>query len=74
MIDVRNFGLVGAVEFSTLDGRVGARAYGVFLKCLELGILVRAAGDVIALSPPLIISEAQIDQLMDVLGTAIKTA
>ena len=74
VIDVRNFGLVGAVEFSTLDGRVGARAYAVFLKCLELGILVRAAGDVIALSPPLIISEAQIDQLMDVLGTAIKTA
>lgn len=72
IIDVRNLGLVGAVEFATRDGRIGARAYSVFLRCLELGALVRAAGDVIALSPPLIITEAEIDRLMDILDQAIK--
>ena len=59
VIDVRNYGLIGAVELEPRPGKPGARAFDVFLKCFERGVMVRVTGDTIALSPPLIIeSEA----------------
>lgn len=74
VIDVRNIGLAAGIEFAVRDGRVGARAYSVFLKCLEMGLLTRQAGEVIALSPPLIVSKAQIDTMIDILARAIAEA
>jgi beta-alanine--pyruvate transaminase len=71
VVDVRNLGLVAGIELAQRDGKPGLRAYEVFLKCLEMGCLVRAAGDVIALSPPLIIDEDEIDRLVTTLGDAI---
>jgi beta-alanine--pyruvate transaminase len=74
VIDLRNLGLVGAVEFQPIAGKPGARAYDVFMRCYEAGVLTRMAGDILALSPPLIISRQQIDQLFGTLATAIKQA
>ncbi len=71
VIDVRNIGLVAGIEFTTRDGKPGARAYDVFTKCLEIGALTRPAGETIALSPPLIISEDEIDRLVAMVGEAI---
>ncbi len=71
VIDIRNIGLMGAVELASRDGAPGARAFDVYMKCFETGLMVRQTGDTIALSPPLIISEAQIDELIDILGAAI---
>lgn len=70
--DIRNFGLIGAVELQTRPGSPGARAFEVFLSCYENGVLVRSAGDSIVLSPPLIISEAQIDELFSAIRAAIR--
>ena len=69
--DVRDIGLVAGVELDPLDGEPGARAYRTFRAAFEAGLLVRVTGDTIALSPPLIISEAQIDELVDKLRGAI---
>jgi beta-alanine--pyruvate transaminase len=69
--DVRNIGLVGGVEFTPAEGRPGARGSDVYRRAFEHGLLVRVTGDTIALSPPLIISEAEIDELVDKLRTAI---
>jgi beta-alanine--pyruvate transaminase len=74
VIDVRNYGLVGAIEYAPVAGRPGARGFDVFLKAFEAGLLVRGAGDLTALSPPLIISRAQIDELVDRLAGAIKAS
>jgi beta-alanine--pyruvate transaminase len=71
VIDVRDIGLVGAVELAPLAGRPGARGYDVLCRAFGSGLLVRVTADTIALSPPLIISEAQIDELVDKLRTAI---
>jgi beta-alanine--pyruvate transaminase len=73
VIDLRNLGLVGAVEFASLPGKPGARAFDCFLRCYEQGLLVRQTGDIIALSPPLIIEKSQIDQLFETLSSVIKT-
>jgi beta-alanine--pyruvate transaminase len=51
---------------------VGARAYEVFLKCLERGVLVRYTGDILAFSPPLIIEEAQIARIFDTVRTVLQ--
>ncbi|EGI75986.1 aspartate aminotransferase family protein [Hylemonella gracilis] len=72
VIDIRNIGLVGAVELAPLAGLPGKRAFDVFLQCFDLGVLVRTTGDTIAMSPPLIISKAQIDQLVGTLADVLK--
>lgn len=63
--DIRNLGLVAGIELEPRPGQPGARGYEVFLKCLERGVLVRYTGDILAFSPPLIITEAQIAELFD---------
>ncbi len=72
VIDIRNIGLVGGVELAALPGEPAKRAFNVFLDCWEQGLLVRTTGDIVALSPPLIIEKPQIDRIVDVLGAAIK--
>ncbi len=69
--DVRNIGLVGGIELKPLDGRPGVRGNDVYRRAFESGLLVRVTGDTIALSPPLIISEPQIDEIVEKLGHAI---
>ncbi|HEY6047506.1 MAG TPA: aspartate aminotransferase family protein [Sphingomicrobium sp.] len=71
VVDVRNIGLVGGVELKPLDGRPGVRGSDVYRRAFDHGLLVRVTGDTIALSPPLIISEAQIDEIVEKLGDAI---
>ena len=72
VIDIRNMGLIGAIELAPIEGAPGKRAFDAFVRAFEAGILIRVTGDIIALSPPLIISEAQIDELMDTLGQVLK--
>jgi beta-alanine--pyruvate transaminase len=72
VIDIRNYGLIAAVELEPRSGKPGARGFEVFLKCFERGVLVRVTGDVVALSPPLIIEEGQIAQIVETLAGAIR--
>ena len=72
VVDIRNFGLIGAVELEPRPGKPGARGFEVFLKCFERGVLVRVTGDTIALSPPLILEEKQITQIVETLAGAIR--
>jgi beta-alanine--pyruvate transaminase len=74
VIDVRNIGLVGGIELAPIGGEPGKRAFSVFLDCWEKGLLVRTTGDTIALSPPLIIENQHIDQMVGTLADAIKRA
>ena len=68
VIDVRNFGMMAAIELSPRPDAPGARAYEVLNRALKAGLFVRTTGDTIAMSPPLIVSEDQIGQAMDILG------
>ena len=61
VIDVRNYGLILGLELEPLAGKPGARAFDVYLKCFERGVLIRQTADIIALSPPLIVEPSQID-------------
>jgi beta-alanine--pyruvate transaminase len=72
VIDVRNYGLIAGIELEPRAGKPGARAFEVFLKCFERGVMVRQTGDVIALSPPLIIEPKQIAQIIETLTGVIR--
>jgi len=64
VIDIRNLGLMGAIELQARDGQPTARAMEAFTASFDAGLLVRTTGDTIALSPPLIIEESHIDQIV----------
>ncbi|MBN8280996.1 MAG: aspartate aminotransferase family protein [Gammaproteobacteria bacterium] len=72
VIDIRNIGLMGAIELEPRPGEATLRALDVFRHCFDQGVLVRTTGDTIALTPPLVIEEAQVGQIVDVLGKALK--
>ncbi|MFZ8964163.1 MAG: aspartate aminotransferase family protein [Steroidobacteraceae bacterium] len=72
VIDLRNYGLIGAIELDPLPGKPTARAFQAFLDCFERGVMVRTTGDTIALSPPLIIERSHVDELFGTLGDVLR--
>jgi beta-alanine--pyruvate transaminase len=73
VIDVRNLGIVGGIELEPIPGKPTARAFETFLKCYEKGLLIRTTGDIIALSPPLIVEKSHIDFMAGTLGDVLAT-
>ena len=72
VIDVRNYGMIGAVELEPLEGKPTARAMDVFRKCYDAGVIVRTTGDIIAFSPPLVIDETQLNEVVDTVRDALR--
>ena len=72
VIDVRNIGLVGGIELEPIPGQPGKRAFDTYLECWERGVMIRTTGDTIALSPPLIIENGHIDQLVSTIADVLK--
>jgi beta-alanine--pyruvate transaminase len=72
VIDVRNLGLVAGIELEPRAGKGGGRGYDALVEAFRSGLLIRVTGDIIALSPPLIIERAQIEQMVDLLGGVLK--
>ena len=77
--DIRQTGMIGAVEMVkdkktkepyAFEERMGHR---VFLEAMKRGAILRPIGNVIYFMPPLIITEAQIDELLKIAYDSIKT-
>ena len=71
VIDLRNIGIMAAVELAPRPNAPTKRGYEVFVKCFERGLLVRLTGDTIALSPPLMLNKAHIDEMFGILAEVI---
>jgi beta-alanine--pyruvate transaminase len=74
VIDIRNLGLVGAIELEPIPGSPTKRAVEAFRAAFDKGVLIRTTGDTIALSPPLIVEKSQIDQIAETLRAVLKAA
>lgn len=74
VIDVRNIGLIGAIELEPIAGEPTKRAFSCFLEAYDRNLLIRTTGDIIALSPPLMIEKTHIDQIVDTLSGVLKDA
>ncbi|NRG16789.1 aspartate aminotransferase family protein [Rhizobiales bacterium] len=73
VIDIRNIGLIGAIELEPIAGEPTKRAFSAFLKAYDAGVLIRTTGDIIAMSPPLIIEKSQIDQIVGTLREVLQS-
>ena len=73
VVDVRNIGLVCGIELEPIPGKPIQRAFEVFRRAYEMGVLIRTTGDTIAMSPPLIIEKAQTDRLFETASEILKT-
>jgi len=71
VVDIRNLGLVAGIELAPIPGKPGARGFDAFVKCYEAGLLTRVTGDILAVSPPLIIETRQIDELFGIIGEVL---
>jgi len=71
VIDIRNCGMVGAVELEPIPGAPTKRAFTAFIEAYERGIMIRTTGDIIAISPPLIFEKSEIDELVGTLRDVI---
>jgi beta-alanine--pyruvate transaminase len=71
VIDIRNHGLIAGIELAPREGKPTDRATKVFRRCFDAGVLIRVTGDIVALSPPLIIEKPQVDRIFDALNDAL---
>jgi beta-alanine--pyruvate transaminase len=71
VIDIRNFGLVAGIELQPRAGAPAERAMKIFHRCFDAGVLIRTTGDIIALSPPLIVEKTHIDRIFASIADAI---
>ena len=72
VVDIRNLGLVAGIELESRPGKVGTRAMDCHVDCFRNGVLVRTTADTIAMSPPLIIERAQVDEIVEKVGAALR--
>jgi beta-alanine--pyruvate transaminase len=72
VIDVRNRGRVAGIELESIAEKPGKGAFDCFIQCYEKGLLIRTAGDIIALSPPLIIEKEHIDRIVEILAGVLQ--
>ena len=72
VIDIRTIGLIAGIELAPIPGKPGARAFNAFKKAFADGVLIRTTGDIIALSPPLVIEKKHVDELFGKLKTVLQ--
>jgi beta-alanine--pyruvate transaminase len=73
VLDIRTLGLVAAIDLASRPDAVGQRGFEAMERAFQdIGIMFRVTGDTIALTPPLIVSEDQIGEIVDKVGRAIK--
>jgi beta-alanine--pyruvate transaminase len=71
VVDIRNLGMVAAVEVEPRPGAPGARAAEIFQRCFDTGLMVRFTGDIIAMSPPLILDQSHVDEIAQKLADVL---
>ncbi|MGZ3305752.1 MAG: aminotransferase class III-fold pyridoxal phosphate-dependent enzyme [Asticcacaulis sp.] len=71
VVDVRNIGLIGGIELEPRPNAPGARASEVFDRCFDAGLMIRVTGDIIALSPPLIVERDEIERMVAIIRQAL---
>ncbi|MGB1109209.1 MAG: aminotransferase class III-fold pyridoxal phosphate-dependent enzyme, partial [Gammaproteobacteria bacterium] len=72
VIDIRSIGLVAAIEMQARPGAPGARGFEVMKAAWEKGLMVRFTADILAISPPLIVDQGQIEQIFDTLAECLR--
>ena len=73
VIDIRNFGMVAAIELAPREGQAGKRGYEALVKCFGKGLMIRTTGDAIAVSPPLIAESQHVERIFSTIAEVLAT-
>jgi beta-alanine--pyruvate transaminase len=71
VIDIRNYGLMGAVELSPIPGLPMKRIMDIYNRSFKKGLFIRTTGSTVACAPPLISDKKDIDFFINTLGESI---
>ncbi len=71
VVDIRNFGLAGAVQIEAAPGEPARRTWEISMKCWRAGYYVRYGGDTLQFGPPFVSEKADLEKLFDVVADAI---
>lgn len=71
--EMRGIGLIGALELHQQGDAIGVAGGAMSAACMERGLIVRNLGDTVALCPPLIITEAQMNEMFDIYADALNS-
>jgi beta-alanine--pyruvate transaminase len=73
VLDIRTVGLTAGIDLSSRPDAVGQRGYEALERAFhEESLMIRAVGDTLALTPPLIVSEAQIAEIFGKMAKLIR--
>ena len=73
VVDIRTVGITAGIDLAPRKDGAGARGFeGLERAFHEHDLMIRVAGDTIALTPPLIVSESQIGEIMDKVAKVIR--
>ncbi len=70
--DIRNIGFAAAIDVTPTPGKPGLKAFHVFERALDAGLLVRFTGETLAVAPPFVSDESDIDMMVDGLRRALR--
>jgi beta-alanine--pyruvate transaminase len=73
VLDIRTCGLTAAIDLTSRPDAFGKRAFEIMDRAFhERDLMIRSLGETLVLTPPLIISEAQIGEIFDKIATLIR--
>ncbi|MEO8670629.1 MAG: aspartate aminotransferase family protein [Tahibacter sp.] len=72
VIDIRNCGAAAAIELTPIPGQVGVRGLRLFEEGLKRGMLLRFTGDTIALAPPVITTDAELERMFEAVRECVR--
>ncbi|MBD3646447.1 MAG: aspartate aminotransferase family protein, partial [Pseudomonadales bacterium] len=67
VIDIRNFGLMGAIELAPREGTPGARGLEIHIESFKQGLMVRNGMDILQFAPFLTATPEYFEQVFDIL-------
>jgi beta-alanine--pyruvate transaminase len=71
VLDIRNYGLAGALTLAALPGEPARRPFEVAMRCWERGVYVRYGGDTIQFGPPFVVEKSDLDRMFNVVADAL---
>jgi beta-alanine--pyruvate transaminase len=74
VLDIRTVGITAGIDLAPKDNSPGLRGLDALKSAFaDHDLMLRVAGDTLALTPPLIVSEAQVGEIMDKVAGVIRS-
>ncbi|MFT3775351.1 MAG: adenosylmethionine--8-amino-7-oxononanoate transaminase [Minicystis sp.] len=74
VVRTRSLGMIGALDLDARGGYFGRAGWRVYEEARRRGAYLRPLGDIVYIAPPLNISDADLDELLGIVGESVRAA